>query len=333
MLRVAKLSVAAIGVWAALIGAPARAQTKCELAQIAAIPVVFRHNRPLVEVSINGHKARMLADTGSSKTILFAQAVEALGLHPVGSDVDFMGVGGTRRAKEVTVSELGFGGSTARNLRLFVLDGAMGGDVAGVFGFDLLGQTSVEFDLGGGFIRLFDEKNCPRTNLAYWSKDPTVADLETAEQEFKIPLQLNGVTIHASLDSGASTSVITSEAAARARGQALPSPTDTVGGLGAKRVEVTIMLFASLAIGDEEIKNTKLLAGDYFRETREAETNSHIKRSVADETDMLLGADFLRSHRVVISAKQKRIYFTYAGGPVFQVVAPAEDKTAETAAK
>ena len=37
---------------------------------------------------------------------------------------------------------------------------------------------------------------------------------------------------------------------------------------------------------------------------------------------MLLGADFLFSHRVFITHSQRKIYFTYAGGPVFQLTGP-----------
>jgi hypothetical protein len=33
--------------------------------------------------------------------------------------------------------------------------------------------------------------------------------------------------------------------------------------------------------------------------------------------DMLLGADFLRSHRVLLAMSQRRLYFSYVGGRVF----------------
>ena len=32
---------------------------------------------------------------------------------------------------------------------------------------------------------------------------------------------------------------------------------------------------------------------------------------------MLIGADFLRAHRVLVSHSQRKMYFTYVGGPVF----------------
>ncbi len=326
MVKVAGFYVATLVLTTAFMAGVARADeaAKCKLQQIASIPVIFRHNKPLVEVTINGQKALMLADTGAARSLLFAKPAQALGLNPVATDGEFMGVGGTRGAKAVTVAKFGFGGSTVNNLRLFALDGGLGDDVAGVFGDDLLGQTDVEFDIAGGAIRLFDEKDCGRTNLAYWSKEPMIADLDPSGAEFQLDLALNGRTVHGTLDSGASTSIVTTEAASRVGAQPHTQPSGTVGGVGTQAVEVTTVVFDTLKIGDEEIKKAKLLVGDYFRGNREAPIDSHIKRSTMDETEILLGADFLRSHRMFVSIRQKRMYFTYAGGPVFQVVAPVE---------
>jgi hypothetical protein len=39
---------------------------------------------------------------------------------------------------------------------------------------------------------------------------------------------------------------------------------------------------------------------------------------------MLLGADFLLAHLVMSAHSQRRIYFTYADGPLFQVSRPLE---------
>ena len=47
---------------------------------------------------------------------------------------------------------------------------------------------------------------------------------------------------------------------------------------------------------------------------------------------MLLGMDFLKAHRLLISNSQRRIYFTYNGGPVFKPgAAQAESKPAAPA--
>ena len=46
---------------------------------------------------------------------------------------------------------------------------------------------------------------------------------------------------------------------------------------------------------------------------------------------MLLGADFLRSHRVLVSHSQRKLYFTYLGGPVFQSREPSTSKDPDRA--
>ena len=50
---------------------------------------------------------------------------------------------------------------------------------------------------------------------------------------------------------------------------------------------------------------------------------------------MLLGADFLRSHRVLIAHSQQQMYFTYAGGTVFRarIVTPCERCSADAEAQ
>ena len=44
---------------------------------------------------------------------------------------------------------------------------------------------------------------------------------------------------------------------------------------------------------------------------------------------MLLGADFLRSHRVLVANSQRKLYFTYSGGPVFGGAAPSRSESVE----
>jgi len=58
--------------------------------------------------------------------------------------------------------------------------------------------------------------------------------------------------------------------------------------------------FETFAVGDELIRNPALGTADLGRR------------------DMLLGLDFLRAHRVLVSNRQGKVYFTYAGGRVFE---------------
>ncbi len=46
--------------------------------------------------------------------------------------------------------------------------------------------------------------------------------------------------------------------------------------------------------------------------------------------DMLLGADFFLSHRILVSNSQHKLYFTYNGGPVFKLDRPSRQQVAQT---
>ena len=80
--------------------------------------------------------------------------------------------------------------------------------------------------------------------------------------------------------------------------------------------------FKSFAIGNESIPDVRIRFADLWKESTYQETGSRIGKKVMQTQPMLLGADFLRSHRTLIAHSQRRVYFTYTGGPVFQVARP-----------
>jgi hypothetical protein len=81
--------------------------------------------------------------------------------------------------------------------------------------------------------------------------------------------------------------------------------------------------FQTFQLGDETITNAKLRMADLAQHHRRARTGTRIAVANQDAPEMIIGADFFRSHRVYVAYSQKKIYFTYNGGPVFQVVGPA----------
>ena len=99
------------------------------------------------------------------------------------------------------------------------------------------------------------------------------------------------------LDSGASTSLVPGKVAAAVGSTTGPTATPAVG-VGGKVVEVRVSRFRSFAIGNEDVPDIDIAVLD-------------------QDLPMLIGADFLRSHRTLVSHSQRKMYFTYAGGPVF----------------
>jgi len=119
---------------------------------------------------------------------------------------------------------------------------------------------------------------------------------------------VNGVEIRALFDTGAGTSLLSLRAAAR-MGIKPDSPGVVSGGasygIGKDTFATYIAPISSFKIGSEEIKNTRIRIGDV---------------DLAD-ADMLIGADFFLSHHIYVANSQHKLYFTYNGGPVFNLTA------------
>jgi hypothetical protein len=98
-------------------------------------------------------------------------------------------------------------------------------------------------------------------------------------------------------------------------------------GIGAEAVRVYNATFPTLSIGDEKIENAELELGQIFEADKQVPIGSHLATESAVRTpDMLLGADFMMAHRIYIARSQGKVYFSYNGGPIFEVAPQPEDK-------
>jgi hypothetical protein len=135
-----------------------------------------------------------------------------------------------------------------------------------------------------------------------------------------LPVKINGESIRALLDSGAATSILALDDARRL-GVTPETPGSVPGGcrygVGQKQVDAWIGQFRSFALDNELIQNPKMYFSDLWRHTTYTATGSNLPRRLTGLPDMLLGADFLRAHRVLIAHSQRKVYFTYTGGTVF----------------
>ena len=311
--------------WIAMESGPAiAAPGKCTLARVAEWPVRSGSGSPIIDGEINGQKVGILLDTGAATQLLRSAAIH-LGLVRYTDTRDrAVGIGGETVVETVSVDSFAIGDTVRRNWGMRVIgETDLGGDIAALLGEDLFRQSDVEFDLAHNTVRLFQARDCDGTTLAYWTKERAgviaLEDFSGANPSLEFTVEINGKAVRAQLDTGAVRSVLT-----KAQAEALGVTPDTAGviaagctgGLGAKRLDAWIGPFESFAIGDEMIRNPYLRFADVFRYSKFATTGGHVPRAVA-HPDMLLGADFLRSYRVLVAHSQRRIYFTYAGGTVF----------------
>ena len=296
----------------------------CSLAKLAELPVTMNNLQPQVPAKINGADVMFLADTGAFYSLITpANAAQLhLSLHSAPFNIRISGVGGEAGVSVATVT-LGLAGQTLPQADFMVGGGETGSGVIGVLGENLLGLGDGDYDLANGVIRLLKPENCHDAALAYWDRtgNYSVVPLEALNGSLWLrggltPIAVgeayvNGAKIRVMFDTGASTSMLSLRAAERA-GVKPDSPgvvsAGFTRGVGRNLSTTWIAPFDSFKIGGEEIKHTRLRIGDI-----------HL-----DGVDMLLGADFFLSHHVYFANSQHKIYFTYNGGPVFNLTRTAE---------
>ena len=309
------------------LAAAAPAQAACTFGKVAELPVTMRGLRPTVTVKINGHDAVFIVDTGAFFSMVSDEAAQKFGMKPTMAPpgLRLRGVGGGEVAAKVArAQEFRYADTAYKNVE-FLMGARLGGaETVGLLGQNVLGSLDVEYDLANGYLRFFRAKGCSDANLAYWSAGKALSRVALKDADGRIlpklrtTAKVDGRTITVNWDSGSPLSVLSRPAAARV-GVRPTSENVVPGGISyglfGGGMETSIAPFGSFAIGDEEIRNTRLRIADIE----------------LPDADMLLGTDFFLSHRILVARSQNRIYFTYNGGPVFRLDREARKAEAESA--
>jgi tetratricopeptide (TPR) repeat protein/predicted aspartyl protease len=295
---------------AASLFAAAGAEAACQLEGFAAIPVTMFGMRPTVHVTLDGQDAVFLIDTGASASALSPAAASRYHVRVSSRATEGVeGIGGGTSAQIARVGRLQLGGAAFYDTPFLVTDG-LGRDLSGVLGQDILGQSDAEYDFANGVMRLIRPKGCNGSDvLSYWTDRPTV--LQTlpnlaGSASLDAHGEINGQKVRIGFDSGSAYSDMTLKAAARAGvtpSSPDVSPARATVGISGRPAATWSAPFDRVALGTEAVLHTRLRI---------------IETSLAGD-DMLLGADFFLAHRIYVSRRQRRIYFTYNGGPVFSL--------------
>jgi len=291
---------------------------ECKLAKLIELPVTMDGRRPTVPTKINGADALFTLDSGAFWSLLSPASAAQYKLRLDSKSypgLSIGGVGGSAAVSIATVAQFTIFGIPLNHVDFLVGGGEPGQGTVGIIGQNLLRFADVEYDLAHGVIRFFKPDGCRKADLAYWvgNGEPySLMDIEwaTAQSPHTIgAAYLDGVKIRVIFDSGAANSLVGLRAAERAGvkpGGAGVAPSGESLGVGRRTVQTWVATFQDLKIGDEEVRNARLRFGD-----------------IGPHADMLLGVDFFLSHRIYVASSQNKLYFTYNGGPVFNLSAPS----------
>jgi len=326
-----------------------RAEAGCDLQKVVAMPVQSDGNLLTVNGTLDGHKVKFLIDTALPKSIILAPAATEMGLEVTDSReswVKAQNLGKT--VGDTTVGQMVVGLLGMKNVRMTVIGqredlGAK--DLVAVFGREYLSQFDLEIDLARNTLTLYAPQPaaCKDSNLAYWSDKYNVLSMGKSDL---LEAKVNGEEVKAVLDSGEPYSTLSTRAAQRAgivkesdaKVAADHLPTDVIsmsyemgiyqrtaniqqngetqtGSTIRKSPDVWQGRFDTLSL-DQEVMKGGEVRYQRFPEPKST-TGSFVDKETAAQ-ELLLGVDFLRAHHVLLSYSQKKVYFTYVGGPAFQ---------------
>jgi hypothetical protein len=319
------------------------ADAACQMDKVASLPATVDHGLIYIAGSINGTPVRYLVDTTADSLILPgpAHAMELYQmLHPRDRSFVYLDEG---KLGPVFVDDMKVGDLQFKRYIMHVLgrrENFGAPDQIAVLGRDFLRKFDVEFDLKHGKINLYNPSGCETANLAFWSDRYNVVDMLDGDDllyyhinDFRryipdmkgtfLPAKVNGHDVVAVLDSGSAQSILSS-GAAHDLGITLTSAKSRFGDgyslIYNHKLESWQGAVDSVAIDQEVVKPATLLV----RRTEASDellgygiTGTNLNRQPIYTADMVLGADFLLSHHVMLSNSQRKVYFTYEGGQPF----------------
>lgn len=302
------------------------AKKRCYYANIQTLPIHFNGFRPTIEGSINGKSVTMLVDSGAFSTSLFQHAAERLGSTLGHSSLGGLGVGGETEHYRVFAKEIKIGPSKGTNQVVPVIRSYSAGiKVDGLAGADFLFQRDLEISLIDHYLKFYNSHGCEDAYLSYWDENASMVPFKTGSETDRTPeidVIVNGKKLRATIDSGASSSIIDLRAAASLG--ITPQSANVVkrkfsaSGIGEHEMEVWIAPFDEISIGDETVRNARIEIADLWGNVERDVQKTYIGRWIDEQPQMILGVDFLRAHRVLFSVMQNRMYFSYLGGNVFR---------------
>ena len=307
------------------------AKAACQLETVTTLPVKIDKGRVFIPGTIDGQPVDYLVDLAARTTLLRIPA-ERMTIKPDNwGSLDKVATFGPPGPDQLVIEHLPLRvAGTAENF------GAP--QEVALLGTDFFGYYDVEFDVAHGKIVLYRPTGCETANLGYWPGPKTVADMvsNVAHMSSNLPpftsynfphinirLKVGGRDMIAALDTGYAQSSL-SLAAAHSVGLTVGGPgtaetARTVDVLDGYSIETWAGSVESVAFGEETVAPAKIQFRSFVVPVgaREPAVGTSVGPSRYHGDDMMLGADFLISHHILLSQSQKKVYFSAADGTPF----------------
>lgn len=337
-MRVPQMAALFAAVLTTAFATSAAAQQQCQFVKLGEMAVDMSRGPPVVEIEANGVKRKMILRTGADFSGLRRSDIIAMGGVRRGEAnlVTLSPKGESRGIEYASLKDVTVGGAFVMpKFDLLVRDdGDLANEIAGVIGGDLLGATDVEFDLANSKVTFYTPRNCANANLGHWGGEISETKLLTSVASaraisldiitFRPQIEINGKTVTAQMDSGLTFSIVDSTFAATVGIRPDQPGVRMVESRTAGGKPQWVSRLNEFVIGGEKITRPAVLFTDLTSGIGFVDTGSRLRTRLDGLPVMILGLDFMRSHRILVANSQGKMYFSYNGGQVFRVPPPQD---------
>jgi predicted aspartyl protease len=331
---------------ALLLSLPAFAQECAPPKVVASVDLIPNATglKQYVPLSIAGEREQLLLDTGAEQTEITPNVADDLKLE-VKESATWTFVATGAASNKVVVTDVRLGQLAWKGVEISVLppnDISPRADYVGLFGADFLAKYDLSLDFEHHKLELIDPNHCPSTPPDWPDKSIVAVPFKLVASHIELPVVLDGRTIMATLDTGASRAVILRPAAEREFALVMGGP-DTPQSSGTLNnmpgATVYHHVFKELKIGDVTIKDQQFsIIPDLFNQaqSRAEAATAAAKAAAAQDakpssatpaaataattkaeppkpeeyvlTDILLGMAVWKNLRVYIDYKDQKLY-------------------------
>jgi predicted aspartyl protease len=264
--------------------------------------------RPYLKIKLNGRDAVFVVDTGSGFTVVSKDAAKRFGVSEIARGGTSQGVGGSGKFPIVygLIRNLQIGDYRIRSVPCFIrpfhghTERPSEEQSDGFIGLSILSHFLTEIDYKDNAIRLVRDNDRPLIEVA---PSATVVPFRTTQNGLiSIETELEGThLINAILDSGASSTVISSAAVdrLRMRDSIIKGQTVRVIGAGGISENVELLFIKTCRVADLQQSNLRALVLDF----------DAINETSGFEQSGILGGDFLRNLRITIDFNRAQVAF------------------------
>jgi len=264
------------------------------------MPLESADHLMFVPARINGHRVRLLVDTGSERTTLTEAAAARLRLpHIVTYVTRTFGVAGMSASRDLAVPGIDLGGAHFPvdhvAVGRFARDRFSGPRIDGLLGADILLAFDMDIDLPAHQLTLYQVRDCPDVRPPWRQPAMEITGLGRSRDLMVVAIDLDGERGTAILDTGAQFNVVKASFARRtglSPAKMRSDPLIRLYGASPGMIRVPLHRFHELRVGPVAIQRPQI----------------EVVPDDSLEADALLGDEFLRGRRNWLSVATDHLF-------------------------